>query len=54
MGVSQVVVGLGGIVYPIVIELMMEEYGFRGKILQQESLIKLKQMTLEIKIIKKK
>lgn len=31
MGISQAIVGLGGIVYPIGIELMMEEYGFRGK-----------------------
>ncbi|XP_011501502.1 PREDICTED: monocarboxylate transporter 14 [Ceratosolen solmsi marchali] len=30
MGISQAVVGLGGIVYPTGIELMMEEYGFRG------------------------
>lgn len=30
MGISQAIAGLGGIVYPIGIELMMEEYGFRG------------------------
>ncbi|XP_001599963.1 monocarboxylate transporter 14 [Nasonia vitripennis] len=30
MGISQAIVGLGGIIYPIGIELMMEEYGFRG------------------------
>ncbi|XP_058800838.1 monocarboxylate transporter 14-like isoform X2 [Phymastichus coffea] len=30
MGVSQAIVGAGGIVYPILIEFMMEEYGFRG------------------------
>ncbi|XP_014208569.1 uncharacterized protein LOC106639457 [Copidosoma floridanum] len=30
MGIAQVIVGLGNIVYPIAIEMMMEEYGFRG------------------------
>lgn len=30
MGISQAIVGLGGIVYPIGIEKMMEVYGFRG------------------------
>ncbi|KAL7307177.1 monocarboxylate transporter 5 [Trichogramma pretiosum] len=30
MGISQVIVGAGYIVYPIIIEVMLEEYGFRG------------------------
>lgn len=30
MGISQAIVGLGGIIYPIGIEKMMEVYGFRG------------------------
>ena len=31
MSVAQVIVGLGGIAYPICIEKMMRMYGFRGK-----------------------
>ena len=32
MGISQAIVGMGGIIYPILIEKMMEGYGFRGTI----------------------
>lgn len=35
MGISQAIVGAGGIVYPILIEFMMEEYGFRGRIVRK-------------------
>ncbi|KAJ8667692.1 hypothetical protein QAD02_009355 [Eretmocerus hayati] len=30
MGIAQAIVGIGGIIYPIAIEKMMEAYGFRG------------------------
>lgn len=33
MSAAQVIVGLGGIAYPICIEKMMRMYGFRGKFL---------------------
>lgn len=31
MSATQVIIGLGGIIYPIAIERMMTAYGFRGK-----------------------
>ena len=31
MSVAQVVVGLGGIAYPLCVEKMMRMYGFRGE-----------------------
>lgn len=34
MSAAQVIIGLGGIIYPTLIEKMMTLYGFRGKILK--------------------
>lgn len=32
MSITQVVIGLGGIIYPLATEKLMEEYGYRGKL----------------------
>lgn len=38
MYAAQVIIGLGGIIYPVLCEKMMQSYGFRGKILTKRYL----------------